>query len=69
MTMNVRTRPTLTGMLAIAAAGIFAAGTVGDRANKLYGNDDEPTPSPAAAYFASASDAGADDRELDAIRD
>lgn len=38
--MNVKTRPTLTGMLAIAAAGIFAAGTVADRANALFGEKD-----------------------------
>lgn len=38
--MNVKTRPTLTGMLAVAAAGIFAAGTVADRANSLYGEPD-----------------------------
>ncbi len=47
--MNVRTRPTLTGMLAIAAAGIFAAGTVGGWANKLYGTEDAgPAQTPAS---------------------
>lgn len=67
--MNVRTRPTLTGMLAIAAAGIFAAGTVGDRASKLYGNDRESAPVPAGAHYASASDAPAEDAAIIARRD
>ncbi len=49
--MNVRTKPTLTGMLAVAAAGIFAAGTIGGWANTLYGASDgenaPPAPTPA----------------------
>ena len=34
--MNVTLRHTRTGLIALAAAGIFAAGTVGQRANDLY---------------------------------
>ena len=37
--MNVSFRHTRTGLLALAAAGIFAAGTVADRANSLYGTE------------------------------
>ena len=36
--MSVTLRHTRTGLIALAAAGIFAAGTVGQRANELYGD-------------------------------
>ncbi len=35
--MNVTLRHTKTGLIALAAAGLFAAGTVGKRANELHG--------------------------------
>ncbi len=54
--MNVKTRPTLTGMLAVAAAGIFAAGTVADRANSLYGEADAGETATPAAYRYAAID-------------
>ncbi len=37
--MTVSFRHTRTGLLALAAAGIFAAGTVADRANRLHAMD------------------------------
>ena len=40
--MNISFERSKTGILAIAAAGIFAAGAVAERANRLYS-----TPSPA----------------------
>ena len=43
--MNVSFRHTRTGLLALAAAGIFAAGTVADRANRVHDTDaDRPEP-------------------------
>ncbi|MEM8814459.1 MAG: hypothetical protein AAFX56_06760 [Pseudomonadota bacterium] len=38
--MNVSLKHTRTGLLALAAAGLFAAGSVADRANALYGTPD-----------------------------
>ena len=45
-------------MLAIAAAGIFAAGTIGGWANTIYGANDAESGSPVAtpARFASGDD-------------
>jgi len=37
--MNVSFRHTRTGLLALAAAGILAAGAVADRANRLHAAD------------------------------
>ena len=37
--MRVSFRHTRTGLLALAAAGLFAAGTVADRANRLHAAD------------------------------
>ena len=45
--MSVTLRHTRTGLIALAAAGIFAAGTVGQRANELHGSK-SPTDSPAS---------------------
>ncbi len=47
--MNVTLRHTRTGLIALAAAGIFAAGTVGQRANELYSGENEQDVEPAAA--------------------
>lgn len=46
--MNVTLRHTRTGLLALAAAGIFAAGTVGKRANEIYSGEDEQQAEPVA---------------------
>ena len=59
--MNVRTRPTLTGMLAIAAAGIFAAGTIADRANTVFAKvEADLPPLTSARYAAVATECDAD---------
>ncbi len=47
--MTVTLRHTRTGLIALAAAGIFAAGTVGQRANELYSDENEQEVEPAAA--------------------
>ncbi len=47
--MSVTLRHTRTGLIALAAAGLFAAGTVGQRANDLYSGSAEPEPDPAAS--------------------
>lgn len=46
--MNVTLRHTRTGLIALAAAGIFAAGTVGQRANELYSGAKAGGPDPSA---------------------
>jgi hypothetical protein len=46
--MTVTLRHTRTGLIALAAAGIFAAGTVGQRANEIYSGDDEQEVEPIA---------------------
>lgn len=46
--MNVTLRHTRTGLLALAAAGIFAAGTVGKRASEIYSGEDEQQAEPVA---------------------
>ena len=45
MTLSISFERTKAGILAIAAAGILAAGAVADRANRLYGppGADAPT--------------------------
>ena len=63
--MNVALKPGRTGLLAIAAAGIFAAGTVADRANRLY----SPTVAPAdARVLAHASTGPCDAEETEACQ-
>ncbi len=47
--MNVTLRHTRTGLIALAAAGIFAAGTVGQRASELYSGENEQEVEPVAA--------------------
>ena len=46
--MSVTLRHTRTGLIALAAAGIFAAGTVGQRANELYGDKAQTDLDPAS---------------------
>ncbi len=58
--MTVRTRPTLTGMLAIAAAGIFAAGTIADRANTVFAEVEADLPPLTPARYALATECDAD---------
>jgi len=39
------------GIIAVAVAGIVAAGTVGERASEIYGNKAEATADPTAAVL------------------
>jgi hypothetical protein len=39
------------GIIAVAAAGIVAAGTVGERASEIYGKKAETTADPTAAVL------------------
>ena len=56
--MKLSFERTKTGILAIAAAGIFAAGAVADRANRLY----SPTEADGASTAAESTLAQAGDR-------
>ena len=56
--MNISLQRTKTGILAIAAAGIFAAGAVADRANRLY----SPTEADGASTAGDSALAQAGDR-------
>ncbi len=60
--MNVTLRHTRTGLIALAAAGIFAAGTVGQRANELHGDEAQTDLDPAGGpvSFAASEPALAD---------
>ena len=51
--MKVSFELTRTGILAIAAAGIVAAGAVADRANRLYGSASPAGPGETAVAAAS----------------
>ena len=57
--MKISFERTKTGMLAIAAAGIFAAGAVAERANSLHGT---ASPAGPAAAGSTAVARTADDR-------